>query len=101
MMLMLHPFNILSETPPQKSVEIPANVGPSRSTNRKDKINEANQSSTPTNRRGNKRKGKKHVETPPKFDSDSDSDFVAQRKRRKQKNQQMLMFLKHQNLLQE
>ncbi|KAG5598034.1 hypothetical protein H5410_039266 [Solanum commersonii] len=59
MMLMLHPFNILSETPPSKSVEIPANVGPSRSKNRKDKINEANQSSTLTNRRGNKRKGKK------------------------------------------
>ncbi|KAG5612943.1 hypothetical protein H5410_024224 [Solanum commersonii] len=85
MMLMLHPFNILSETPPPKSVEIPANVGPSRSKNRKDKINEANQSSTPTNRRGNKRKGKKHVETPPESDSDLDSNFVAQRKKKKTK----------------
>ena len=82
---MLHPFNILSETPPPKSVEIPANVGPSRSKNRKDKINEANQSSTPTNRRENKRKGKKHVEIPPEFDSDSYFDFVAQRKKKKTK----------------
>uniref|UniRef100_M0ZPY9 Uncharacterized protein n=1 Tax=Solanum tuberosum TaxID=4113 RepID=M0ZPY9_SOLTU len=100
-MLMLHPFNILSETPPPKSVEIPANVGPSHSKNRKDKINEANQSSTPTNRKGNKRKGKKHVETPPESDSDSDLDFVAQRKRRNKKSTNVERLETIKNLLQE
>ncbi|KAG5632182.1 hypothetical protein H5410_003899 [Solanum commersonii] len=62
-------FNILSQTPPSKTDQIPATGGPSRSKNQKDKNNEANQSATMANQRGKKRKGKKLVETPPDSDS--------------------------------
>jgi len=92
-------FNILSQTPPPKTVEIPATGGSSRSKNQKDKNNEAKESAIPANQKGKKRKGKTLVETPPDSDADSNSDFVSQTK--KEKNQQMLKLLKHQNHLQE
>ncbi|KAG5626084.1 hypothetical protein H5410_011302 [Solanum commersonii] len=53
-------FKLLSQTPlSSKTVQIPATGGPSRSKNKKDKNNEANQSATTANQRGKKRKGKK------------------------------------------
>ncbi|KAG5596357.1 hypothetical protein H5410_037589 [Solanum commersonii] len=67
-------FNILSQTPPPKTVEIPANDGSSRSMNKKDKNNEAKEIVILANQKGEKRKGKTLVETP--HDSDFDSDFV-------------------------
>ncbi|KAG5605936.1 hypothetical protein H5410_027428, partial [Solanum commersonii] len=85
-------FNILSQTPPPKTVEILAIGGSSRSKNQKDKNNEAKESAIVANQKGKKRKGKTLVETPPDSDFDFDSDFVSQ---------QMLKLLKHQNHLQE
>ncbi|KAG5570835.1 hypothetical protein H5410_060601 [Solanum commersonii] len=78
-------FNILSQTPPSKTVQIPTTGGPSRSKNQKDKNNEANQCATTANQRGKKRKGKKLVEIPPESDSDSNSNFVGQTKKKKTK----------------
>ncbi|KAG5576811.1 hypothetical protein H5410_056945 [Solanum commersonii] len=69
-------FNILSQTPSPKIVEIPAIDGSSRSKNQKDKNNEAKESVIPANQKGKKRKGKTLVETPPDSDSNFDSDFV-------------------------
>ncbi|KAG5592328.1 hypothetical protein H5410_042842 [Solanum commersonii] len=68
-------FYILSETPPPKTIEIPATGGSSRSKNKKDKNNEAKESVIPANQKGKKRKGKTLIETP--SDSDSDLDFVT------------------------
>ncbi|KAL3371547.1 hypothetical protein AABB24_008197 [Solanum stoloniferum] len=85
-------FNMLSQIPPPKTVEISATGDSSRLKNQKDKNNEAKESAIPANQKGKKRKGKTLVETPPDSDSDFDSDFVSQ---------QMLKLLKHQNHLQE
>ncbi|KAG5624839.1 hypothetical protein H5410_010057 [Solanum commersonii] len=45
-------FNILSQTPLSKTVQISDTDGPYRSKNQKDKNNEANQSATTANQRG-------------------------------------------------
>ncbi|KAG5614730.1 hypothetical protein H5410_014554 [Solanum commersonii] len=71
-------FNILSQTPRLKLFKF-------RPSNQKVKNNEANQSATTANQRGKKRKGKKLVETPPEYDSDSDSNFIGQTKKKKTK----------------
>ncbi|KAG5601047.1 hypothetical protein H5410_032417 [Solanum commersonii] len=51
-------FNILSQTPLHKTVEISATGGSSRLKNKKDKNNEAKESMIPTNQKGKKRRGK-------------------------------------------
>ncbi|KAG5612650.1 hypothetical protein H5410_023931, partial [Solanum commersonii] len=59
-------FNILAQTPPSKTVHFRQPCDYSKS-------------------KGKKRKGKKHVETPPGSDSDSYSNFLGQTKKKKTK----------------
>uniref|UniRef100_M1DKL9 Uncharacterized protein n=1 Tax=Solanum tuberosum TaxID=4113 RepID=M1DKL9_SOLTU len=51
-------FNILTQTPLPKNVEIPAKCGSSQSKDQKEKKNKAKKMVSPTNQKGKKRKGK-------------------------------------------